>query len=48
MGAGNVDDIPVGTNVGILDEQVSATCLAIGLPHLLLMLLGILMVTGLH
>ena len=34
VGAGNVDDqMPVTTNVGILDEEVSATCLAVGLPH---------------
>ena len=25
--------MPVATNVGILDEEVSATCLAVGLPH---------------
>jgi hypothetical protein len=34
VGAGNVDDqMPIGTNVGILDEEVSATHLAVGLPH---------------
>jgi hypothetical protein len=34
VGAGNVDEqMPVATNVGILDEEVSATCLAVGLPH---------------
>ena len=25
--------MPVTTNAGILDEEVSATCLAVGLPH---------------
>ena len=34
MGAGNVDyKMPVATSVGIVDEEVSATCLAAGLPH---------------
>ena len=34
VGAGNVDDqMPVTTKVGILDEEVSATSLAVGLPH---------------
>ena len=34
VGAGNVDDqMPVTTHVGILEEEVSATCLAVGLPH---------------
>ena len=34
VGAGNVDDkVLVSTNVGILDEEVSTTCLAVGLPH---------------
>ena len=34
VGAGNVDDqMPVTADVGILDEQVSATRLAVGLPH---------------
>ena len=33
VGAGNVDDqMPVTTNVGILDEEVSATCL-VGTPY---------------
>lgn len=34
VGAGNVDDqMPVTTYFGILDEEISATCLAVGLPH---------------
>ena len=35
LGAGNVDDkMPIATNVGILDEEVAATRLVVGLQHL--------------